>query len=115
MTEVRDTRDVRLRAAVRSDNRALCEKLLWEMDAFWIAGPAGGGGVRGSITTRSIMVDRSLDQTRNTELGLDRGEQIDQIDVTANLLHLVAIGKANMMLELCRGCGCWISAAGWAT
>ena len=60
--------DVRVRAAMRSDDRALCELLLHEMEALWIAGPAGGGGVRGqitpSVTTQSILLDRRLVEPR---------------------------------------------------
>jgi hypothetical protein len=54
--------DVRVRAAMRSDDRQICEVLLHEMEALWIAGPAGGGGVRGQITpsvsTQSVLLDR---------------------------------------------------------
>jgi len=60
--------DVRVRAAMRSDDRMLCELLLHEMEALWIAGPAGGGGVRGQITpsvaTQSILLDRRLVEPR---------------------------------------------------
>ena len=60
--------DVRVRAAMRSDDRMLCELLLHEMEALWIAGPAGGGGVRGQITptvaTQSVLLDRRLVEPR---------------------------------------------------
>lgn len=63
-----EARDVRLRMALRSSDRALCEALLAEMEAIWIAGPAGGGGVRGritpSVTTRSLFLDRALVRPR---------------------------------------------------
>jgi hypothetical protein len=56
--------DIRLRAAMRSTDQDMCRTLLEEMEALWIAGPAGGGGVRGqirpSITTQSVLIDRSL-------------------------------------------------------
>lgn len=55
--------DVRLRVALRSDSRELAEALLHEVEALWIAGPAGGGGYRGRITpaveTRSVLIDRA--------------------------------------------------------
>lgn len=54
--------DVRLRAALRSPDRALAAALLHEMDTLWIAGPAGGAGVRGRISdavlTRSVLLPR---------------------------------------------------------
>lgn len=57
-------RDVRLRMALRSPDLRSAEALLAEMEAIWIAGPAGGGGVRGrvtpSVTTRSLFLDRGL-------------------------------------------------------
>lgn len=56
--------DVRLRAAMRSTSQDMCRTLLEEMEALWIAGPAGGGGMRGqirpSITTQSVLIDRDL-------------------------------------------------------
>lgn len=56
-------RDIRLRAALRTDSRDLAEALLHEVEALWIAGPAGGGGYRGRITpaveTRSVLIDRT--------------------------------------------------------
>lgn len=56
------SRDVRLRAALRTDERALADALVEEVEAIWIAGPAGGGGMRGrvvpSIVTRSVLIDR---------------------------------------------------------
>jgi hypothetical protein len=62
--EPSDARDVRLRVALRSTNRELCETLLSEVEAIWIAGPAGGGGVRGritpTVTTRSLLIEREL-------------------------------------------------------
>lgn len=57
-----DARDVRLRAALRTDDRALAETLLFEVETLWIAGPAGAGGMRGTITpnvaTRSVLIER---------------------------------------------------------
>lgn len=58
-----ESRDVRMRAALRTDDKELAETLLYEVEALWIAGPAGGGGMRGtitpSVTTQSVMIDRA--------------------------------------------------------
>jgi len=55
--------DVRVRAALRSDDRAAVELLLWEVESLLCCGPAGGGGYRGQIVpgvvTYSAFVDRS--------------------------------------------------------
>lgn len=65
-TLVDDARDVRLRAALRADNRDLAELLLWEVESLLCCGPAGGGGYRGQITpsvmTHSAFLDRDLIQ-----------------------------------------------------
>ena len=57
-----DTRDVRLRAAMRTPDRVMAETLLAEVESLWLSGPAGGGGYRGtitpSVTTQAIYVDR---------------------------------------------------------
>ena len=59
----RTSQDVRLRAALRTADRAEAEALLHEVQALWIAGPAGGAGYRGSVTpsveTCSVLIDRS--------------------------------------------------------
>ncbi|MBM3521356.1 MAG: DUF1446 domain-containing protein, partial [Alphaproteobacteria bacterium] len=64
--------DVRVRAAVRTNDRRMGENLLWEVEALWVAGPAGGGGVRGqitpSVTTLSVLIDRALVRPRMTML-----------------------------------------------
>ncbi len=58
-----ETRDVRLRAAMRTPDRFMAETLLTEVESLWLSGPAGGGGYRGtispSVTTQAIYVDRS--------------------------------------------------------
>ena len=55
--------DVRLRAAMRTPDRAMAETLLNEVESLWLSGPAGGGGYRGtispSVTTQAIYVDRA--------------------------------------------------------
>lgn len=58
-----DTQDVRLRAALRTPDREVAETLLYEVEALYNAGPAGGGGFRGRITpsvlTYSTFMDRA--------------------------------------------------------
>ena len=65
-----ESNDVRVRAALRTDDRRMGETLLWEVEALWVAGPAGGGGVRGqitpSVTTQSVLIDRALVEPRVT-------------------------------------------------
>ena len=60
--------DVRIRAAMRTPDRALAQALLEEVESLWLSGPAGGGGYRGnitpSVTTQPIYVDRSEIQAR---------------------------------------------------
>ena len=41
-----DALDIRLRAAARHDDHAEIDRLLREVYALWLCGPAGGGGVR---------------------------------------------------------------------
>jgi hypothetical protein len=61
---VNDTRDVRLRVAGVHTDRAQVEKLLGEVTALYTCGPAGGGGIRTTITPRlnsvSCYVPRAL-------------------------------------------------------
>ena len=58
-----DIRDVRVRAAMRSPDRAAIETLLWEVESLLCCGPAGGGGYRGqispSVITQSALIDRN--------------------------------------------------------
>ena len=60
--------DVRLRVAVRTDDRTVAELLLWEVESLLCAGPAGGGGYRGRITpsvvTHSAYLARDRVETR---------------------------------------------------
>jgi len=44
-----DARDVRLRVAMRHDERASAERLAREVTALYCCGPAGGGGVRTAL------------------------------------------------------------------
>ena len=57
-----DSRDVRLRCAMRAPSREEAELLLWEVESLLCCGPAGGGGYRGGVTpsviTYSTWVDR---------------------------------------------------------
>lgn len=59
-----DSRDVRMRAALRTADKAFAETLVMEVETLWIAGPAGGGGMRGrivpSVVTRSALLPRDL-------------------------------------------------------
>jgi hypothetical protein len=60
--EPETSRDVRVRVALRTMDRAVAEMVLWEVEALLCCGPAGGGGYRGQITpgvvTYSAMIDR---------------------------------------------------------
>jgi hypothetical protein len=59
-----DARDVRLRIAAAHPDRARVEAVLREVTALYTCGPAGGGGVRTTITQRlssaSCLVPRDL-------------------------------------------------------
>jgi hypothetical protein len=59
-----DARDVRLRVAGVHADRVQVERLLGEVTALYTCGPAGGGGVRTSMTPRlnsvSCFVPREL-------------------------------------------------------
>ncbi|MCS5584032.1 MAG: DUF1446 domain-containing protein, partial [Pseudomonadales bacterium] len=54
--------DVRLRAALRTNEYDAAQALLWEVEALLCCGPAGGGGYRGhiepSVLTYSTFVKR---------------------------------------------------------
>lgn len=63
-----DAEDVRIRAAMRTADRAACETMLWEVESLLCCGPAGGGGYRGQITpsvvTHSALIERERVQPR---------------------------------------------------
>jgi len=63
-----ETQDVRLRAAMRTGSRDMAQTLLSEVESLWVAGPAGGGGYRGSInasvTTQAVYVGRDSIETK---------------------------------------------------
>ena len=49
-----ESRDVRLRCALRAQSREEAEDLLWEVESLLNCGPSGGGGYRGHVTP-SVM------------------------------------------------------------
>ena len=57
-------RDVRLRVALRHEERAVAERLVREVTALYTCGPAGGGGVRTALKptlgTLSCLLPREL-------------------------------------------------------
>ena len=57
-----DSRDVRLRCAMRASSHEEAELLLWEVESLLCCGPSAGGGYRGTVTpsvlTRSAFIDR---------------------------------------------------------
>ena len=57
-----DSRDVRLRCAMRASSREEAELLLWEVESLLCCGPAGGGGYCGSITPSVITYSTSVDR-----------------------------------------------------
>lgn len=71
--------EVRLRVAARTPTRALAERVGAEVEALWINGPAGGGGVRRYAQERigvvSLLLDRSRVRPRVTLLEEDRETQ----------------------------------------
>lgn len=71
--------EVRLRIAARTPTRELAERVGAEVEALWINGPAGGGGVRRYAQERigvvSLLLDRSKVRPRVTLLEEDRETQ----------------------------------------
>lgn len=45
----REAEDVRLHVAARTDDAETARRVLWEVEALYTCGPAGGGGVRGAV------------------------------------------------------------------
>jgi hypothetical protein len=68
-----EARDIRLRFAAQSADRAAVELLLDEVEGLYCAGPAGGAGVRRHLTPRlasaSCLVERSYARPTVTMLG----------------------------------------------
>ena len=71
--------EVRLRVAARTATRELAERVGAEVEALWINGPAGGGGVRRYAQERigvvSLLLDRSRARPNVTLLEEDRETQ----------------------------------------
>lgn len=71
--------EARLRVAARTATRELAERVGAEVEALWINGPAGGGGVRRYAQERigvvSLLLDRSRVRPRVTVLEEDRETQ----------------------------------------
>jgi hypothetical protein len=71
--------EVRLRVAARTPTRELAERVGAEVEALWINGPAGGGGVRRFAQERigvvSLLLDRSRMRPKVTLLEEDRETQ----------------------------------------
>lgn len=56
------TEDVRLRCAMRVDDKETAGLLLWELESLLCCGPAGGGGYRGSVTPSVITYSASVER-----------------------------------------------------
>ena len=56
--------EARLRVAARTPTRALAERVGAEVEALWINGPAGGGGVRRHAHERIGVVSLLLERSR---------------------------------------------------
>jgi Acyclic terpene utilisation family protein AtuA len=58
-----EPQDVRVRVAMRCDNRETIETMMWEVESLLCCGPAGGGGYRGqispSVITHSTLIARA--------------------------------------------------------
>ena len=71
--------EVRLRIAARTPTRELAERVGAEVEALWINGPAGGGGVRRYAQERigvvSLLLERDRVKPRVTLLEKDRETQ----------------------------------------
>jgi len=62
-------RDVRLRMAVASDDRHQVQALLNEVEALYLNGPAGGGGIRLNISARTATVSGAVRQNEAVSRG----------------------------------------------
>ena len=54
-----DTRDVRLRCAMRASSRDEAELLLWEVESLLCCGPSAGGGYRGAVSPSVVTCSAS--------------------------------------------------------
>lgn len=57
-----DTRDVRVRCAMRASSRDEAELLLWEVESLLCCGPSAGGGYRGAVTPSVITYSASIER-----------------------------------------------------
>ena len=57
-----DTRDVRLRCAMRASSRDEAELLLWEVESLLCCGPSAGGGYRGAVSPSVVTCSASIDR-----------------------------------------------------
>ena len=55
-----DSRDVRLRCAMRASSREEAELLLWEVESLLCCGPSAGGGYRGTATPSVVTCSASI-------------------------------------------------------
>jgi hypothetical protein len=53
----RESDDVRVRVAARTDDPKIARRVLWEVEALYTNGPAGGGGVRGDMRRGFVTHD----------------------------------------------------------
>ena len=59
-----DSKDIRLRCALRTPDLEEAANVLWEMEALLCCGPAGGAGYRGHITPSVLTYSALLDRDR---------------------------------------------------
>ena len=57
-----DTRDVRVRCAMRASSRDEAELLLWEVESLLCCGPSAGGGYRGAVTPSVVTCSASIER-----------------------------------------------------
>ncbi|MDE0457107.1 MAG: acyclic terpene utilization AtuA family protein, partial [Chromatiales bacterium] len=57
-----ETRDVRVRCAMRASSRDEAELLLWEVESLLCCGPSAGGGYRGAVTPSVVTYSTSVDR-----------------------------------------------------
>ena len=55
-----DSRDVRLRCAMRASSREEADLLLWEVESLLCCGPSAGGGYRGTATPSVLTCSASI-------------------------------------------------------
>lgn len=65
----RRPRDVRLRMAVADSDRQQVRALLDEVEALYLNGPAGGGGIRMNITARTATIEGLVRQGQGVSRG----------------------------------------------